>query len=92
MVYYLIQAYKKEIDTEYQRHLYPSYLTSYKMEKGGKDFGLQSGFPDALKFLDENTALEWKAIAESAYPNRIFDIVPFDARIFGKVVPKYVLN
>lgn len=92
MVYYLIQAYKKEVDDTYKGHLYPSYVTSYYMEKGGRGFGLQSGMPDALKFLDEKTAEEWKAIAENAYPDREFDVVPLDGRILGKVQPRYVVT
>lgn len=92
MVYYLIQAYKKEIDDTYKGHLYPSYVTSYYMEKGGRGFGLQSGFPDALKFLDEKTAEEWKEIAEMTYADREFEIVPFDGRIFGRVQPRYVVT
>ena len=91
MNYYLVQAYKKEVDEQYQRHLYPSYLTSYKMNKGGDGFGLQSGMADALKFLDEKTAEEWKEIAEKTYPDREFDVVPFDGRIFGRVEPRFVV-
>ena len=92
MVYYLIQAYKKEVDETYQGHLYPSYLTSYYMEKGGQGFGLQSGLPDALKFVNKKTAEEWKVIAEKTYPDRTFDVVPLDSRILGKVVPRFVLE
>ena len=92
MVYYLVQAYKKEVDEQYQRHLYPSYLTSYNMKKGGDAFGLQSGLPDALKFVNEETAKEWKVIAEKIYPDRIFDVVPLDSRILGKVIPRFVLE
>jgi hypothetical protein len=61
------------------------------MEKGGQGFGLQSGLPDALKFLDEKTAEEWKKIAEDTYPDREFEIVPFDGRIFGRVEPRFVV-
>jgi hypothetical protein len=92
MVYYLVQAYKKEIDIQYQRHLYPSYLTSYHMKKGGDSFGLQSGMTDALKFLDEKTAEEWKEIAERTYDDREFEVVPFDGRIFGRVEPRFVVT
>lgn len=92
MVYYLIQAYKKEVDNVYQGHLYPSYVTSYYMEKGGKGFGLQSGLPDALKFLDEKTAEEWKEYAEKAYHDREFEVVPLDGRILGRVNPRYVVT
>lgn len=92
MVYYLIQAYKKEVDETYKGHLYPSYVTSYYMEKGGRGFGLQSGLPDALKFLDEKTAEEWKEIADNAYPDREFEIVPLDGRILGRVNPRFVVT
>lgn len=92
MIYYLVQAYKKEVDNQYQRHLYPSYLTSYKMNKGGDGFGLQSGMADALKFLDEKVAEEWKEIAERTYPDREFDVVPFDGRVFGRVEPRFVVT
>lgn len=92
MIYYLVQAYKKEVDEVYQRHLYPSYLTSYNMKKGGDAFGLQSGLPDALKFVDEKTAEEWKLLAEKTYPDRTFEVVPVDSRILGKVVPRFVLE
>ena len=49
MVYFLIQAYKKEVDKQYQRHLYPSYLTAYYMEKGGKGFGEIQIYQQAVK-------------------------------------------
>ena len=91
MIYYLVQAYKKEVDAQYQRHLYPSYLTSYHMNKGGDGFGLQSGMADALKFLDEKTAEEWKGIAERTYDDREFEVVPFDSRIFGRVNPRFMV-
>ena len=92
MVYYLVQAYKKEVDEQYLRHLYPSYLTSYNMKKGGDAFGLQSGLPDALKFVNEETAEEWKTIAEKIYPDRTFEVVPLDGRILGKVVPRFIVE
>ena len=92
MIYYLVQAYKKEVDEMYQRHLYPSYLTSYHMKKGGDAFGLQSGLSDALKFVNEKTAEEWKSLAERTYTDRVFDVVPIDSRILGKVTPRFVVQ
>ena len=41
MIYYFVLGYKKEIDTQYKRHLHPCYLTSYNLKLGGSGFGLQ---------------------------------------------------
>lgn len=92
MIYYLIQAYKKDVDETHKGHLYPSYVTSYKMQKGGDNFGLQSGIYDALKFLSDDTANEWKEIAVNAYPDREFEVVPLDGRILGRVQPRFVVE
>ena len=81
--YYLIQAYK--------RHLYPSYLTSYDLKKGGENFGLQSGLHDALKFESESKAKEWTDYASQIFKEREWEIVPVDERLFGKVTPLYIL-
>lgn len=88
-VYFLIQAYRKEVDEEYQRHLYPSYLTDFHMN--GKQLMLQSGQADALKFEDESDAKVWKKKAEEMYQDREFEVVPFDTRIFGKVTPRWIV-
>lgn len=92
MILYVVQAYRKEEDKEYKRHLYPSYLTSYDMTKGGKNFGLQSGLHDAVKFESEETAEEWKNYAETKFLDRLWEVVPIDTRILGKVEPPYVVK
>jgi hypothetical protein len=90
MIYYLIQAYHKEIDVQYDRHLHPCYLTCFEMDS--EKLMLQSGQYDALKFTNENTARTWLTMAEEQFPSREFEIVPFDSRIFGRVQPKYVVE
>lgn len=89
--YYLIQAYHIKEDKEYKRHLYPSYLTSYDLKKGGENFGLQSGLHDALKFESESKAKEWTDYASQIFKEREWEIVPVDERLFGKVTPLYIL-
>ncbi len=92
MILYVVQAYHKEEDEKYNRHLYPSYLTSYDMTKGGKNFGLQSGLHDAVKFESAETAKEWKDYAETKFLDRLWEVVPIDTRLLGKVEPLYVVK
>lgn len=93
MIYYLVQGYSKKVDDKFHSHLYPSYLTSYDLKLGGNKFGLQSGFTDALKFINETTANQWKLKAEEIFGKiKEFEIVPIDSRIFGRVDLRYVLG
>ena len=89
-IYYLVQSYWKTVDTQYQRHLYPAYLADFKMT--GESLMIQSGLADALKFQREIDAKEWQKKAEQMFEDRTFDVVPFDARIFGKQLPRYVIK
>lgn len=91
-IYYMVQAYHREVDVEYSRHLYPAYLTSYDKVKGGKNFGLQSGLRDALKFTSEETAMEWQQYAAEVFKDRAWEVVPVDSRLLGKVKPIYVIE
>lgn len=91
-MYYLVQAYKDKEDVKYKSHIYPSYLTSYNMTLGGKNFGLQSGLHDALKFTTEKAAQEWCNYAKSIFENRTWEIVPADSRLFGRLKPSYVVS
>ena len=88
--YYLIQSYRKEVDEEYQRHLYPSYMACFKMD--GIELLLQSGFNDALKFTSAEVAESWLKRAKTTFQNHELQIVPFDSRVFGRVKHKYVVN
>jgi hypothetical protein len=93
MIYYLIQAYSKQVDEKYSTHLYASYLTSYNLKIGGDSFGLQSGLHDALKFTDEVTANLWKLKGEEVYgKTKEFEIVPFDSRVFGRAKVQYLIK
>ena len=92
MIYYLIQAYHKEVDKQYHRHLYPTYLTSYKMQLGGDSFGLQSGLHDALKFTSEETAKIWLEKGKNTFKGRDWELVPVDSRIFGRAKLEYVIE
>lgn len=93
MIYYLIQSYKKDVDEEYKRHLYPCYLTSYDMKIGGKGFGLQSGTHDALKFTNQDLLKPYLKKAEEIFGNtHEFDVVPFDKRVFGRAKIFYVIE
>jgi len=93
MLYYLIQSYSIEVDEKYKKHLYPSYLTSYDMKLGGKNFGLQSGLHDALKFTSiEDANLFMNKGIEIFGKSHEFEIVPIDARTLGRAEPKYVLK
>ena len=89
--YFVVQAYKNEVDEKYHCHLLPNYLTSYNMELGGSSFGLQSGLHDALKFTSEETAIKWKNYAKDKFLNRSWEIVEIDERLLGKYKPLYVL-
>lgn len=91
-IYYLIQAYKVKEDLKYNSHIYPSYLTSYDMTLGGDGFGLQTGFCDALKFEEIETAQKWLNYAKSKFTEKSWDIVPMDARLLGKVKPMYIVS
>ena len=88
--YYLVQAYKVTEDSQYHTDVYPAYLTSYDMTLGGNNFGLQSGIYDAIKFTSEEKAKEWLNYAASVFSGRTWEIVPVDARIFGKKTPNYI--
>ena len=93
MQYFLIQSYHKEIDEKYHRHLYPCYLTSYDLNVGGKNFGLQSGTHDALKFKNEECLKPYLEKAIKTFGDKYeFDVVPFDGRIFGKAKLLYVVS
>lgn len=92
MILYVVQAYHAVEDKKYKRHLYPSYLTSYDMTKGGENFGLQSGLHDAVKFESVETAEEWKDYAKTQFLDRLWEVVPIDTRLLGKVKPLYVVE
>lgn len=91
-ILYVIQAYHNKEDETYKQHLYPSYLTSYDLKKGGKNFGLQTGLHDALKFENMETAEEWKCYGEKTFLDRNWEIVPIDVRLLGKVKPMYIVK
>ena len=91
-VYYLVQAYNIKEDPRNSYHLYPSYLTSYNMVLGGRNFGLQSNLYDALKFTEEEIAQKWYDYAKSKFEDRVWEIVPIDSRLFGRQKPCYVIG
>ena len=90
MFYYLINAYNKEVDNERQTHLYPTYLTCFKMD--GKQLMLQTGIYDALKFVNIDDAKAWVKLAEPVFPQKEFQIVPFPKEVFGRVTPRWVVD
>ena len=93
MIYYLVQGFSKEEDEKWKTHLYPCYLTSYKLTLGGEGFGLQSGFHDALKFTSLELAEKWKAKGEEVFGKcKEFAIVPMDSRLLGRAELKYIVG
>lgn len=90
--YYLIQSYKTEKNDKYYGDIYPSYLTSYDLILGGKNFGLQTNMYDAVKFSSKDKAKIWLKYAVEHYPNRTWDIIPVDERLFGKNKPLYIIE
>lgn len=90
--YYLIQSYKTEKDDKYYGDIYPSYLTSYDLTLGGKNFGLQTNMYDAVKFSSKDKAKIWLKYAVEHFPNRTWDIIPVDERLFGKNKPLYIIE
>jgi len=93
MVYFLVQSYRKDVDEKYNSHLYPSYLTSYNLKLGGDQFGLQSGLHDALKFISEKDAQIFMEKGIQVFgKTHEFEIIPFDARVFGRAKVAYVIE
>jgi hypothetical protein len=61
------------------------------MKLGGKNFGLQSGTHDALKFVSAKDADTFMNKAFEIFGNdREFEIVPVDGRFFGRAKLQYV--
>jgi hypothetical protein len=103
--YYQVLSFNKadDIDTVCQSHIYPSYVSCMSKKCSlnkpfpceniiGEGLMLQSGPYDGLKFIDRYNAEKIVEYAKTIFPQKEFEIIEMDARFFGRVRPRWVVN